>query len=201
MTMAATIPPAQAAVPRLGLPVTAEQRTLDQVYAGHLAAQASSRYPTAAQPGVVRTAAVPIAPAGAGSSVIINGSAAAVTSPGFAGNGSRLVVKFAHGVSALSGPARRQLKDFAPQVVGHPGLVRVVGHASQRTGDMSYGRHVAANFNVSVDRANAVAGELARLGVDPSRLVVEAVADSQPRYHESMPNGESENRRVEIYLE
>ncbi len=80
-------------------------------------------------------------------------------------------------------------------------MVRVVGHASRRTGDMSYGRHIAANFNVSIDRANAVARELTRLGVEPSRLLVEAVGDSQPRYHESMPSGESENRRVEIFLE
>ena len=32
-------------------------------------------------------------------------------------------------------------------------------------------------------------------------LIVEAVADTQPRYYETMPGGEAENRRVEIFLE
>ncbi len=124
-----------------------------------------------------------------------------MTIPGLVGMGGTLTVKFGHGAAVLSGRAKQQLRSFASMANGHPGMVRVVGHASRRTGDMSYGRHIAANFNVSIDRANAVARELTRLGVEPSRLLVEAVGDSQPRYHESMPSGESENRRVEIFLE
>ena len=58
-----------------------------------------------------------------------------------------------------------------------------------------------ANFNISVDRAQAVADELMRLGVAPSALTIDAVGDSQPRFGEAMPAGQAGNRRVEIYLE
>jgi outer membrane protein OmpA-like peptidoglycan-associated protein len=188
-------------MPSLGLPVTAEQRTLDQIYARNLAAQSSSHLPVAGQRGFAPLPSTAESTAGPSPSVIINGNARPIATTAFSGYGATLMVKFAHGGAGLSSRAKAQLKAFAPRAVGHPGIVRVVGHASQRTGNMSFGRHLAANFNVSVDRANAVALELTRLGVDPARLLVEAVGDAQPRFHETMPSGESENRRVEIFLE
>ena len=57
------------------------------------------------------------------------------------------------------------------------------------------------NFKVSVDRADAVARELIRLGVKKRELVVDAMSDAQPVYFEFMPTGEAGNRRAEIYLE
>ena len=57
------------------------------------------------------------------------------------------------------------------------------------------------NFKVSVDRADAVARELIRLGVNKEELVVDAISDAQPVYFEFMPTGEAGNRRAEIYLE
>jgi flagellar motor protein MotB len=58
-----------------------------------------------------------------------------------------------------------------------------------------------ANFAISLDRANAVAREIVRLGVDPSLVRVSAVSDTQPVYYEVMPSGEAGNRRVEILIE
>ncbi len=188
-------------VPSLGLPVTSEQRTLDQIYARNLAAQSSPRLSVAGQQGLAPVRSTAELTANTSPSVIVNGNARPIATTAFSGYGAILMVKFTHGGAGLSSRAKAQLKAFAPSAVGHPGVVRVVGHASQRTGNMSYGRHLVANFNVSVDRANAVARELTRLGVDPSRLLVEAVGDAQPRYHETMPSGESENRRVEVFLE
>ena len=46
-----------------------------------------------------------------------------------------------------------------------------------------------------------MAQQLARAGVNPQNILVEAVGDNQPIYYEFMPNGEAENRRVEIFLE
>ena len=57
------------------------------------------------------------------------------------------------------------------------------------------------NFNISVDRADAVARELIRLGAERDDLVVDAISDSKPMYFEFMPTGEAGNRRAEIYLE
>ena len=81
------------------------------------------------------------------------------------------------------------------------GAIRVVGHSSSRTGDMDPVRHKLINFKVSLDRANAVAQELIRLGVPPDKLIVSAKSDAEPIYFEIMPLGEAGNRRVEIYLD
>jgi outer membrane protein OmpA-like peptidoglycan-associated protein len=62
-------------------------------------------------------------------------------------------------------------------------------------------KHLEVIFNKSQDRANAVAKEIIKEGVPASRVLVEAVGDSQPVYYESMPQGEDGNRRAEIYLQ
>jgi outer membrane protein OmpA-like peptidoglycan-associated protein len=81
------------------------------------------------------------------------------------------------------------------------GQLRVVGHASIDVpgGDALHKRLV--NFRVSTDRANAVARELVRLGIDPSAISVVSVSESQPLYNERIPAGEAGNRRAEIYFE
>ena len=81
------------------------------------------------------------------------------------------------------------------------GTIRVVGHASSRTRNMDSTRHMSVNYGVSVDRASAVARELAKLGVPSEMIVVSAMADEQPVYHEVMPSGEAGNRRAEIYID
>ena len=115
--------------------------------------------------------------------------------------GPALMVLFTHGGSGLGAKPRGELGGLAEGLRNYQGYVRIVGHASHRTGNMSQARHVSANFNVSVDRANVVARELVRQGVAAERLIVEAVGDARPRYYENMPGGEAENRRVEIFLE
>jgi len=77
----------------------------------------------------------------------------------------------------------------------------VVGHSSSRTSNMPVEKHLIAIFQKSQARANAVAKELIREGVPASRVLVEAVGDSQPVYYESMPQGEAGNRRAEIFLQ
>jgi outer membrane protein OmpA-like peptidoglycan-associated protein len=46
-----------------------------------------------------------------------------------------------------------------------------------------------------------VAQELIHDGVPASRVLVDAVGDSQPIYYESMPQGEEGNRRAEIFVQ
>jgi outer membrane protein OmpA-like peptidoglycan-associated protein len=114
---------------------------------------------------------------------------------------SPTVVTFHHSSSSLSAEARNQIHQVVDAYKENGGKIRVVGHASQRTGDMALDDHLRINFRISANRAGAVASELMRLGVDPSALTIDAVGDAQPQFLESMPAGEAGNRRVEIFVE
>ena len=130
-------------------------------------------------------------------------SAAASETPQFrlpasAANQS-VVVHFANGSSRLSANDRADVAKIAKLVREKGARVRVVGHASRRTRDMDPVRHMLVNFEMSVKRANAVAAELARRGVDRDVISVEARGASEPLFLEVMPAGEAGNRRAEIF--
>ncbi|MFQ5939525.1 MAG: OmpA family protein [Alphaproteobacteria bacterium] len=110
-------------------------------------------------------------------------------------------IYFAHGSASLSAKSRELLREVAAWQREKGGAIRVVGHSSSRTDDMDPVRHKLTNFKASLDRANAVAQELIRLGVPPDKLIVSAKSDTEPIYFEIMPSGEAGNRRVEIYLD
>jgi outer membrane protein OmpA-like peptidoglycan-associated protein len=84
---------------------------------------------------------------------------------------------------------------------GGNGTVKVIGHASSRTANMSVERHLQVIFQKSQARANSVAQALIRAGVPANKVQIEAVGDSQPIFFESMPKGEEGNRRAEIYVQ
>lgn len=117
------------------------------------------------------------------------------------GNIPPYVVNFGHGSIQLNVSDRQKIAQAADAAISQGGIVRVVGHASSRTGDLAVGEHLLANFGVSLDRATAVANELIRNGVDSSKVYVEAKGDLVPVYYESMPAGEAGNRRAEIFIE
>ncbi|TXH36773.1 MAG: OmpA family protein [Rhodospirillaceae bacterium] len=110
------------------------------------------------------------------------------------------LIYFSDGSAKLSADDRRVLKQVARMQKSYGGVVRVVGHASSRTADMSLDRHDKANEEMSRNRARAVAAYLVRLGVDAGVIQVAGVSDSRPVYPEIMPSGEAANRRAEIYL-
>ncbi len=145
-----------------------------------------------------------LGPVGPGASLAPTPSApdnGAFANQGGPGNIPPFVVSFAHGSTGLNAADRAKIADAAASAAAYSGIVRVVGHASSRTGDLGVGQHLLANFNVSMKRATAVANELIRAGVDPSRVVIEAKGDNVPVYYESMPAGEAGNRRAEIFIE
>jgi outer membrane protein OmpA-like peptidoglycan-associated protein len=113
------------------------------------------------------------------------------------------VVMFPTDGVVLDAAARAQVRAAvsAFQQRGGSGFIKVVGHSSSRTGNMPVEKHLIAIFQKSQARANAVAKEIIREGVPASRVLVEAVGDSQPVYYESMPQGEAGNRRAEIFLQ
>lgn len=80
------------------------------------------------------------------------------------------------------------------------GWVRIVGHASSRTRNLSPIKHKMVNLKISIDRADEIANTLVQLGVKNKNIQIAAVSDAQPAYYEFMMSGEAGNRRTDIYL-
>jgi len=118
-------------------------------------------------------------------------------------SGATAVVYFPRDAVALNADGRAQVRNAIAQfrAAGGQGYVRVVGHSSSRTANMSAQAHLALIFRKSQDRANAVARALINGGIPADRVLVEAVGDTQPVYYESMPKGEEGNRRAEIFVQ
>jgi outer membrane protein OmpA-like peptidoglycan-associated protein len=104
---------------------------------------------------------------------------------------------------SLNSEARAEVRSVIEQyrANGGQGYIRVVGHSSSRTSNMSVARHMDIVFRKSQQRATAVAQAIIREGIPADKVLVEAVGDSQPVYYESMPKGEDGNRRAEIFLQ
>jgi len=133
-----------------------------------------------------------------GDGVIVAASPSALGGPA-----PTAVVYFPGDGTAVSAAARAQIRRAvaAFKKDGGTGTVRVVGHASSRTANMSVEKHLEVIFEKSQKRADAVAQELIRQGVPADRVRIDAVGDSQPVYYESMPKGEEGNRRAEIFVQ
>jgi len=133
----------------------------------------------------------------------INGAVIAASPSAMGGAAPTAVVYFAGDGVVLSAAARNQIRAAATafKAAGGTGSIRVVGHASSRTGNMAVEKHLELIFEKSQKRANAVAQELIRQGVPADHLQIDAVGDSQPVYYESMPKGEEGNRRAEIFVQ
>lgn len=108
------------------------------------------------------------------------------------------MVRFPAGSATLTASAREQVRRVAEMYRQRGGGISVEGHASSRTRNMNPVQHHLVNFNVSLNRANAVARELVRQGVPSEAVFVAAMSDSQPLYYEVMPAGDAGNQRVEI---
>lgn len=129
---------------------------------------------------------------GAGRMAMMNGGVAPTAVVYFPGDGVKLD-KAAH--------AQVRAAVSAFKAGGGEGTIRVVGHASSRTPNMSVEKHLETIFAKSQARADAVAQELIHEGVPAAKVLIDAVGDSQPVYSESIPKGESGNRRAEIFVQ
>lgn len=118
------------------------------------------------------------------------------------GNIPPYVLQFDYGSAALTAADRAALSEVLPAVGVYGDTVRIVGHASQLSGQKDDSKAKWANFSLSMQRAEAVAMELASQGVAANRIIVEAAGDNVPVYYQSaMPAGEPGDRRVEIFIE
>jgi outer membrane protein OmpA-like peptidoglycan-associated protein len=134
--------------------------------------------------------------------VLQGGSAPNAYAPPQAG-GATAVVYFPSDTVGLSAEGRAQVRTAVAQykAAGGQGYIRVVGHSSSRTGNMSPEKHLEIIFKKSQERANVVAEAIIQAGIPADKVLVEAVGDTQPVYYESMPKGEDGNRRAEIFLQ
>ncbi|MBV1887422.1 MAG: OmpA family protein [Parvibaculaceae bacterium] len=130
------------------------------------------------------------------------GAVAVYDGQGGPGNIPPYVLQFEYGSAALTAADRAALSEVLPAVGVYGETVRIVGHASQQSGQQDDSKAKWANFSLSMQRAEAVAMELAAQGVAAKRIIVEAAGDSVPVYYQSaMPSGEPGDRRVEIFIE
>jgi outer membrane protein OmpA-like peptidoglycan-associated protein len=110
------------------------------------------------------------------------------------------LVYFADGSSGLSAADRDVLRQVAELQRLQGGVLRIIGHASQHTGNLDAQRQEEVNRRVSLARAATVARALVDMGVQPILVQVAAAGDDQTLYSESTPAGEAGNRRAEVYL-
>ncbi|WP_395021382.1 OmpA family protein [Dongia sp.] len=109
-------------------------------------------------------------------------------------------VYFGNGSSRLSAADRQVLQQVAQLQQIQGGVLRIIGHASARTGNMEALEQQQVNHEMSMQRATAVARALVEYGVQPILVQVAAAGDDQTLYAESTPAGEAGNRRAEVYL-
>ncbi len=108
-------------------------------------------------------------------------------------------IYFDNDSTQLGSQEKQVLKELVEWFKDHRGVLRIVGHSSARTKDMPASRHEMEKYRISLDRAESVAKYLKSLGVPPQHVVVQARGDKDQVYAETMPTGESWNRRVEIF--
>ena len=106
-------------------------------------------------------------------------------------------VNFAGNSAELDAADRKVLTEVARAYRSVGGSLRIIGHASHGTNEKDAMKQQLVNFRLSGKRADAVAAELARLGVPWSAMTVAAMSDSEPLYVDGK-GAEARNRRVEI---
>lgn len=113
------------------------------------------------------------------------------------------LILFTSGSISLDATARQQIRDIAA-LINVPGLVSSTIHINGHSD--TYG-DASRNMVLSRRRAEAVSRELMLNGVRGSRLVINALGESQPLFPEQTPDGRYDikaanlNRRVEISVQ
>ena len=163
----------------------------------------TSSGPRAVAPGASKTqiATAPSTALPSSASLIAPGGGLTSTALPQAPAGQAAVIYFTYGSAHINSLGRDALHKVADYHKQSGGTLRVIGHASSKTKELSATRHGLVNFNISFKRARAVADELIRRGVSPDKLEIVAISDSSPAYREWMPSGEAGNRRAEVFVD
>jgi outer membrane protein OmpA-like peptidoglycan-associated protein len=99
---------------------------------------------------------------------------------------------FDTGRATLQPASQEQLTNIADILKAYPQVKIRIGGYTDNTGDP------AANLQLSQQRADNVMAELARLGVDPSRMNAKGYGDESPVADNSTEEGRQKNRRISL---
>ena len=117
------------------------------------------------------------------------------------GNAQVAVIQFGSGSASLTSNDLAILQKVAEMQRTNRATVRIVGHAQQDASGSPSDRAASANYEISRQRALAVATQLVRLGVPASRIVAEAASDAVPAFETTSARGIAANRRAEIFVD
>jgi len=107
-------------------------------------------------------------------------------------------VAFPAGSATLPAQAKTILAQVAVALKSRGGKLRILGHASGKTGSAGGEMGPAQKLRLSADRAKAVADELMRNGVRRSDIAESALADTRPPAKDA-PDRRLGDDRAEIY--
>ena len=110
------------------------------------------------------------------------------------------MVHFRDGSTDIAAADRALLREVAQLYKSTNGSLRIVGHASHSTRERDSYAQQLTNIRISLQRAESVAGELAKLGVPREVMTVTGVSDNEPLYAETTQAGIAGNRRAEIFF-
>jgi outer membrane protein OmpA-like peptidoglycan-associated protein len=111
------------------------------------------------------------------------------------------VIQFGAMSVELNGKDQAVLARVAQVQRSNGGKVRIVAHSAQDAAGSSPEVLARDNFEVSRQRAIAVANQLMRLGVPANRIAAEAASDEEPAYETNTARGLAANRRADIFVE
>ena len=101
-------------------------------------------------------------------------------------------VNFETGSDVLTASAKAVLDQQAAALKGQPGMAVIIGGHTDNRGAEAY------NFNLSVQRAEAVRDYLIAQGIAGDRLTARGFGEAQPRASNDTAEGRQQNRRVEL---
>lgn len=205
---AAAAPAPRAAAPAAPAPAPSQPATVDQIYRQQLARSESAvqlRQPAAeppppppSQPRRIGALQHTARESSRSQVAYVGGSTGVPATPVVPGQ-PVATIRFGEGGARLAAGDRGTLARVAAMAQETGGRVRIVGHAGRPGGEGT--KSEVADFNLSMDRANAVAQELMRNGISSERLKIEAVGDAEPLVIAGSGAAEAPNRRAEIFIE
>jgi outer membrane protein OmpA-like peptidoglycan-associated protein len=113
-------------------------------------------------------------------------------------------VFFGHGTTDLDPGARKAVAEIAATRKGQSGKMRLIGYPPTSSPSVlapADGGGRMAALAGSFQRAQTVAGELIRLGIDPQSILIEAKAEARTEPSAGSPPDSAGRGRTEIYLE
>jgi len=136
----------------------------------------------------------------AGQSTVIGDATFTTTGNDLIADTLAAIIRFGHGSASLGAKEREIIAQLAAIHRQTGGPIRLVGHASRSGGGLADADQALVNFEISLDRADAVAQELIRNGVPAGDIFVEAAAADDSMAAAAGIQNEAVDRRVEVFF-